>query len=261
MTPQPQQHTSPGLDRWRGRTAIVTGASSGIGAAIARRLAREGLRVALLARRLDRVSALESELNAAGGQARAWRCDVTREADVVQTFSAVAAHWSAPDLLVNNAGTGSMGTLGSGSWQDWQDTLATNVAAPVLCAREALRAMEGKAEAQIVNVGSIYGHRDQVPGWAFYQGSKFALRSMTDTLRAELHAAGRRVRVAMISPGMVATEFRERASGGAFRYESYFEKLHPLLPEDIAEAVCYIIAAPPHVQIHDIQLSPLGQGL
>lgn len=255
------QQTAHGLERWRGRVALVTGASSGIGAAIARRLAREGLRVALLARRLDRLSSLESELAAAGTEVGTWRCDVTREEDVVQAFAAVRERWGAPDVLVNNAGTGAMGRLADGRWQDWQDTLTTNVAAPVLCAREALKAMEGKVEAQIVNIGSIYGHRDQVPGWAFYQGSKFALRAMTDTLRAELHAAGRRVRVAMISPGMVATEFRERASGGAFRYESYFEQLHPLLPEDIAEAVCYILGAPPHVQIHDIQLSPLGQGL
>jgi NADP-dependent 3-hydroxy acid dehydrogenase YdfG len=255
------QQADGGIGRWRGRVAVVTGASSGIGAAIARRLAREGLRVALLARRLDRLSVLESELRDAGGTVQAWRCDVTREDDVVRTFAEVSAYWNAPDVLVNNAGTGSMGSLASGRWQEWQDTLTTNVAAPVLCVREALRAMEGKAEAQIVNVGSIYGHRGQVPDWAFYQGSKFALRAMTDTLRAELHAAGRRVRVAMISPGMVATEFRERASGGAFRYESYFEKLHPLLPEDIAEAVCYVIGAPPHVQVHDIQLSPMGQGL
>jgi NADP-dependent 3-hydroxy acid dehydrogenase YdfG len=136
-----------------------------------------------------------------------------------------------------------------------------NVVAPALCAREALRSMEDKAEAQIINIGSIYGHRPQVPRFAFYQASKFALLALTDTLSAELFARGARVRVAMISPGMVATEFRGRASGGALTYESYFEKLQPLLASDIADALCYILSAPPHVQVQDILLSPLGQGL
>jgi NADP-dependent 3-hydroxy acid dehydrogenase YdfG len=127
--------------------------------------------------------------------------------------------------------------------------------------REALRGMHAKDEAQIINLSSIYSHRDQVPNFSFYQASKFAVRALTDTLRAELAAKGTKVRVGMISPGLVATEFRERASEGKFKYESYFEKYKPLLPSDIADAVLYMLSTPPHVQVQDILLSPMGQGL
>jgi NADP-dependent 3-hydroxy acid dehydrogenase YdfG len=250
-----------GIERWRGRVALVTGASGGIGEAVARRLAALGMRVALMARRAERIDALAAELCANGAEVKAWRGDVGVQADVLSVFTAIATHWGTVDLLVNNAGTGMMSTIEDGRWEDWIDTMNVNVVAPALCAREALRSMEGKAEAQIINIGSIYGHREQVPNFAFYQASKFALRALTDTLRAELFARGARVRVAMISPGMVATEFRGRASGGAFTYESYFEKLHPLLTSDIADALCYILSTPPHVQVQDILLSPLGQGL
>ncbi len=139
-----------------------------------------------------------------------------------------------------------------------------NVAAPALCAREALRDMHAKDEAQIVNISSIYAHREQVPNFSIYQASKYAIRALKNTLRAELAARSSpvtRVRVGMISPGLVATGFRERATQGAYTYESYFEKFQPLMPSDIADAVLYMLSTPPHVQVQDVLLTPLGQGL
>lgn len=253
-----------GLKRWRGRVALVTGASGGIGEGIARALADIGMKVALVARRRERLNALAAELGQRGGTAMACAGDVGRECDVLDIFEAISTQWGAVDVLVNNAGTGMMSTLESGQWQDWCDTLNINVAAPALCVREALRGMHAKDEAQIINLSSIYGHRDQVPNFSFYQASKFAVRALTDTLRAELAArnpGGTRIRVGMISPGMVATEFRERASDGKFKYESYFDKFKPLLPSDIADAVLYMLSTPPHVQVQDILLSPMGQAL
>ncbi len=176
-------------------------------------------------------------------------------------FAAIKRQWGDVDVLVNNAGTGMMSTLESGKWEDWCDTLNINVAAPALCVREALRGMHAKYEAQIINLSSIYGHRNQVPNFSFYQASKFAVRAMTDTLRAELAAKGTKIRVGMISPGLVATEFRERATHGAFTYESYFEKYQPLVPSDIADAVLYMLSTPPHVQVQDILITPMGQAL
>jgi NADP-dependent 3-hydroxy acid dehydrogenase YdfG len=250
-----------GYDRWRGRVALVTGASGGIGAEIARNLARIGMKVALFARRRERLEVLTAELLAEGAVVIACPGDVADEGDVRRTFATIESEWSAVDLLVNNAGTGMMSGLEDGDYRDWRETLDVNIAAPALCAREALRHMHDKEEAQIINISSIYAHRDQAINWSFYQASKHALRALTDTLRAELFAKGTRVRVGMISPGMVATEFRGRASQGMFSYESYFEKFQPLLPQDIADAVLYMLSTPPHVQVQDILLSPMGQGL
>ena len=252
-----------GLKRWRGRIALVTGASGGIGEGIARALADIGMKVAMVARRRERLNALAAELSRSGAQVMACAGDVGNENEVLAMFDAVKQQWGAIDVLVNNAGTGMMSKLEEGQWQDWCDTLNINVAAPALFVREALRGMHAKDEAQILNLSSIYSHRDQVPNFSFYQASKFAVRALTDTLRAELAAkpGGTRVRVGMISPGLVATEFRERASDGKFKYESYFEKFKPLLPSDIADAVLYMLSTPPHVQVQDILLSPMGQGL
>ena len=244
-----------GYTRWSGRIALVTGASGGIGEHIARTLAGIGMKVAVVARRRQRLEVLAADLSKNGAQVMA---------DVLAIFKAIEQQWGCVDVLVNNAGTGMMSTLEAGQWQDWCDTLNINVAAPALCVREALRGMHSKDEAQIINLSSIYAHRDQVPNFSFYQASKFAVRALTDTLRAELASKGTqgtRVRVGMISPGMVATEFRGRASGGKFSYESYFEKFKPLMPSDIADAVLYMLSTPPHVQVQDILLSPMGQGL
>jgi NADP-dependent 3-hydroxy acid dehydrogenase YdfG len=252
-----------GLKRWRGRIALVTGASGGIGEGIARALAGIGMKVAIVARRRERLEALAAELGKSGAQVMVCAGDVGKESDVLAMFATVQKQWGAVDVLVNNAGTGMMSKLEEGQFQDWCDTLNINVAAPALFVREALRGMQTKDEAQIINLASIYGHRDQVPNFSFYQASKFAVRALTNTLRAELAAkpGGTRVRVGMISPGLVATEFRERASHGAFKYESYFDKYPPLLPSDIADAALYMLSTPPHVQVQDILLSPMGQGL
>ena len=252
-----------GYKRWAGRIALVTGASGGIGEGIARALAGIGMKVAVVARRRERLEALANDCAQSGGQVLVCAGDVGKEADVIAIFKSIEQQWGTVDVLVNNAGTGMMSTLENGQWQDWCDTLNINVAAPALCVREALRGMHDKPEAQIINLSSIYGHRNQVPNFSFYQASKFAVRALTDTLRAELAArsGGTRVRVGMISPGLVATEFRGRASGGQFSYESYFEKYPPLLPSDIADAVLYMLSTPPHVQVQDILLSPMGQAL
>ncbi len=250
-----------GCKRWAGRIALVTGASGGIGEGIARALAGIGMKVAIAARRRERLDALAAELGQSGAQMLVCAGDVGKETDVLAMFAAIKRHWDDVDVLVNNAGTGMMSTLENGKWEDWCDTLNINVAAPALCVREALRGMHAKDEAQIINLSSIYGHRNQVPNFSFYQASKFAVRAMTDTLRAELAMKGTKIRVGMISPGLVATEFRERATHGAFTYESYFEKYQPLLPSDIAEAVLYMLSTPSHVQVQDILITPMGQAL
>jgi NADP-dependent 3-hydroxy acid dehydrogenase YdfG len=249
------------LERWRGKVALVTGASSGIGEAIARTLASIGVRVAVFARREERLDALANELRADGAQILICAGDVSRDDDVRTCLKRIRAQWGTLNILVNNAGTATMSTLLDGEPDDWRDSLNVNVTAPALFIREALQDLEGNDDAQIINITSIYGHREQVPNFAFYQASKFAIRALTNTLRAELANKNSSVRVGMISPGMVATEFRARATRGAFSYESYFEDYEPLSPNDIADAALYMLSTRPNVQVQDILLSPMGQKL
>lgn len=249
------------LERWRGKTAVVTGASSGIGSAVAEALAKAGMQVAIMARRKERLDSLAQRIEADGGKVMVFAGDVGSQSDVQTLLARIQSEWNGLDVLVNNAGTGMMSTLAEGLTDDWRSTMDINVTAPAMFIREALPQLEARDEAQIVNVTSIYGHRNQVPNFSFYQASKFAFRALTDTLRAELAAKGTKIRIGMISPGMVATEFRERATHGAFPYESYFADYEPLSPADISDAVVYMLSTAPHVQIQDILLSPMGQGL
>ena len=250
------------LARWRGRTALVTGASSGIGAAIARELAVGlGMRVAAVARRKARLDALASAVVAAGGELVPVVADVSDTADIDAAFAEARKHLGGVDLLVNNAGVANMAEIMDGKPADWSQSLDINVVAPAYCAQLALTDMGEREDTQIINISSVYAHRDQVPNFALYQASKAAVRALTNTLRAEIANRQLPVRVGMISPGMVATEFRAQATDGRIAYESYFEHYEPLLPEDIVDAVMYMLSTRPHIQVQDILLSPLGQGL
>ncbi len=241
---------------------MVTGASSGIGLAIAKALAVEcAMRVAVVARREERLADLAAEVQSCGATMLVCRGDVSRDADILGCFAKVRREWGGIDLLVNNAGVARMMPLTEGDPGDWRNTLNINVAAPALCMQEAIKDMRERQEGQIINISSIYAHREQVPNFAFYQASKSALRSLTSTVRAELATPDNRIRIGMISPGMVATEFRAQATDGAFAFESYFENYEPILPEDIVDAVTYMLSTRPHVQVQDVLLSPLGQGL
>jgi NADP-dependent 3-hydroxy acid dehydrogenase YdfG len=250
-----------GLERWRGRVAIVTGASSGIGEGVARALAGAGLKVALAARRKERLDALVAELAKAGGEAMAVQADMADEASIKALYAAVTKRWGGLDVSVQNAGVGGMTPFGSADPKAWREALDVNVLGVSLCVKEALAAFGSKPDTMILNLSSIYAHRQQVPNFSYYQATKFAVKAFTDTLRLELFNQKSPVRVAMVSPGLTATEFREKATGGKFTYESYFKDYQPLLPADIAQAVLYILSTPPHVQVHDILLSPMGQGL
>ena len=250
-----------GHKRWRGKIALVTGASSGIGEAIARAFVGIQMKVAVASRRKERLDALVSELSRDGAEMLTVGADVSKEEDVLSLFAYIHESWGTIDVLVNNAGTGTMGTIAEGKIQDWHETMNVNVVATSICIREGLKDLENKEDAQIINISSVYAHRSQVPNFALYQASKFAILGLTGSLRAELHARGSKVKVGMISPGLVATEFRERATGGKFTYESYFKDFQPLMPKDVAEAALYLLSTPNYVQVQDIILSPIGQGL
>lgn len=232
-----------------GKIAVVTGASSGIGAATARALAGEGFRVIVGARRMDRLEALAEEI---GGEAH--RLDVT-DPDSVEAF---CEHVETLHLLVNNAG-GALGLdpLEQAVDERWETMYATNVLGTLRMIRALLPRLEESGDGHVINVGSTAGF-ETYPGGAGYTAAKHALRALTRTLRLEV--LGRPVRVTEVAPGLVETEFSMvRFGGDRDRADAVYSGMTPLTAEDVAGCIVFAATRPPHVDIDEIVLRPRDQ--
>ena len=221
------------------RVAVVTGASSGIGAATARALAADGWDVVVGARRVDRLGALAADI---GGRAHAL--------DVADAASVDAFVASVPDcrLLVNCAG-GALGLapVAEADEAQWRSMYETNVLGVARMIRGLLPAIEASGDGHVVTIGSIAGH-EPYPGGAGYNAAKFAVRAIMSVLRQEL--LGRPVRVSEIDPGMVETEFSlVRFGGDAARAAAVYEGVTPLAADDVAECVRWVASRPSHVNV------------
>ncbi|SBT48339.1 SDR family oxidoreductase [Micromonospora auratinigra] len=240
--------------------AIVTGASSGIGAATARRLAAEGFHVLAAARRTDRLAGLVAEIEAAGGAATAVECDVTSAESVAGLAAAAAAAPGPVTLLVNNAG-GARGLdpVESGDVADWQWMYEVNVLGTVRVTQALLPALEASGAGTIVIISSTAG-QVVYEGGGGYTAAKHAQTAVAGTLRLELN--GRPVRVIEIDPGMVRTEefglvrFDGDADKAAAVYAGVAE---PLLADDIADCVAWCATRPQHVNVDRLVVRPLAQ--
>jgi 3-hydroxy acid dehydrogenase/malonic semialdehyde reductase len=241
-----------------GRTALVTGASAGIGAACARALAGAGARVALCARRVERVAALAAELRASGAEAHAFALDVRDAAAVSAALAALPAPFAALDLLVNNAGLSrGLEPLHEGSLDDWDEMLDTNVKGLLYVTRAAVPGMVARGRGHVINVGSIAG-RETYPKGAVYCASKHAVDAITRGLRMDLLGTG--VRVSTVDPGLVNTEFGTvRFHGDRARADAAYQGMRPLAAEDVAETVLWIASQPPHRVIAEVLLFPADQ--
>lgn len=193
---------------WKDKVAVITGASSGIGAATARRLARQGMQAALVARRLDRLEALADEIRARGGQAHPLPADLTQETERARVFREIEDRFGAVDVLVNNAGLGWYGYGTEMPWKTAWEILQVNVEAVVQLSLSFLPSMRKRDTGHIVNVGSISG---SIPsqGVAVYGATKSFLDSFTTALYRELK--GSRLHVSVVRAGPVLTEFGEVA--------------------------------------------------
>lgn len=247
------------MKRWHGRVALVTGASAGIGRAVARRLADAGLKIALTARRAERLDALAREIEAAGGEALALPADARDTEALVGVFEQVRARWGGVDVMINNAGLGRDASLCDGDTAAWREMLEVNVLALSVGTREAITDMRRQGvDGQIVHISSMAGHRVPGGGGGFYAATKHAVRGLTEGLRKELREAGSGIRVCAISPGMVETEFAEVMAGPGAAAAAY-GRFPCLQPDDVADAVLFVLARPPHAQIHDVLLRPTDQ--
>lgn len=245
------------MDRWKGRVAVVTGASSGIGYAVAADLARAGMRVVAVARRRERLDALVRELPDA--EVLALPADLRAEEQILGLFEQVRRDLGGVDVLVNNAGLGHSATLWEGPTDKWREMLDVNVLALCVCTREALQDMRRRdVDGHVVHIGSMAGHRVP-PGSGFYSATKFAVRALTEALRQELRAAGSQIRVTAISPGFVETEFAGLFHGSEDTAKEVYSRYPTLQSDDIASAVRYALSAPAHMQVHDILIRPTDQ--
>lgn len=238
---------------------LITGASSGIGAASARAFAAEGSHLILAARRIERVQALADQLHAEFGvDTLPLALDVRDQAAVAQILSGLPERWAAIDILLNNAGLSrGLDKLQEGKIQDWDEMIDTNLKGLLYVTRAVTPGMVARSRGHVINIGSIAGH-EIYPNGNVYCATKFAVVTLSKGLRLDLVGTG--VRVTCVDPGMVETEFSlVRFRGDAARAEKVYQGFQPLTAADIAETVVWCATRPPHVNIEDIVIFPTAQ--
>jgi NADP-dependent 3-hydroxy acid dehydrogenase YdfG len=243
-----------GLD---GRVAAITGASSGIGQATARRLAGEGAGVALLARRRDRIEELAGELDQSGTQARAYEVDVRDRDGLAEVAAAVGRDLGRVDCLVNNAGLMRLSHFETGLEDEWRTMIDTNLTG-ALAATAAFLPQLVDGGGDIVNVSSVAGRKARETG-SVYSATKWGLNGWSEGLRQEL--LERDVRVTVVEPGAVATELSshitdERALAGM---RSRFAQIEVLQAEDVAAVIAFAVALPPRASLNEALIRPSKQ--
>lgn len=241
------------------QTVLITGASSGIGAACAKVYAQAGTRLILAARRLDRLTQLATELTQQFNiETHLLQLDVCDQAQVEATLQGLPDEWAAVDVLINNAGLSrGLDKLYQGAIQDWEEMIDTNVKGLLYVTRALVPGMVSRGRGHVVNIGSIAGHQTY-PGGGVYCATKAAVRALSEGLRMDL--LGTPVRVSAIDPGMVETEFSQvRFHGDTERAEAVYRNTTPLSADDVAEIVLFCTTRPAHVNISDIIVFPTDQ--
>jgi NADP-dependent 3-hydroxy acid dehydrogenase YdfG len=237
---------------------VITGASSGIGAACAEIFARSGHTLILGARRLDRLETLAPHLRSLGA-ADVWvgELDVTKLASIEQFQRESQSRFGGVDVLINNAGLAAgLDPVATGSDDDWEAMMNTNVLGLLKVSRAFLKGMIAANHGHIFNMGSIAGFHTYAKG-AAYAGSKHAVRAISGALRQEL--TGTAIRISEIDPGMVETEFSLVRLGDQAKADEVYRGMTPLTAADVAECVYFAATRPPHVNIDHIVLMPTDQ--
>lgn len=236
-------------DRLRGRVALVTGATRGIGLATARALAAEGAQVVMLARSAEALRARASEI---GERAAAFPCDLTNASAVEGTLAAVRHALGEPGILVNNAGIFEPRPVEDISPDDFARTVNVNLVAAFTLVHALLPAMRAAGTGHIVTIGSV-ADRTAFPGNSAYAASKFGLRALHEVLRNELRGSG--VRTSLISPGPTDTPIWDAVEHSSSTPRSFPQRSGMMPPESVASAVLYALTQPAAVNIDELRLS------
>ncbi|XP_046466980.1 farnesol dehydrogenase isoform X1 [Neodiprion pinetum] len=242
------------MNRWRGKTAVVTGAASGIGLAITERLIEEGMNVAAFDIQYQRLRDREIEMRSRGesegrGKLFPVKCDLTNERDILAGFEWVAENLGGVDVVVNNAGITHYSKVIESDTDVFRRMLDVNVLAVAICTRESVSSMRARnVEGHVFNINSILGH--EIPegvlhrGWNLYPSCKHATVAMSSIVRRELIDVKAKVRMTSVSPGLVKTEI----TSGTPELSNLFERIPTLEPADVADAVAYALGTRPEVQ-------------
>jgi 3-hydroxy acid dehydrogenase/malonic semialdehyde reductase len=242
---------------------LITGATSGIGEATARRFAAEGWRVIINGRRRDRLDALKRELQGLhgtleGGQVHALRFDVRDNAEVERAFSGLPEDWRAIDLLVNNAGLAAgLDPIQTGQLADWDQMIDTNLKGLLHVSRAVIPGMIERGRGHIINIGSVAG-KEVYPRGNVYCATKHAVDALTKAMRQDLLPHG--IKVTQIAPGLAETEFSLVRFKGDERLASVpYQGMEPLRGADIANLIWFAATLPPHMCINDLVVTPTAQ--
>ncbi|KAJ8943904.1 hypothetical protein NQ318_019512 [Aromia moschata] len=237
------------MDRWVGKVAIVTGASSGIGAAIAEQLVEQGLKVAGLARRKDRLEELAKKLTGKKGKLYPVVTDISKEEDILKAFAWIKENLGPVHILINNAGVARRGSLLQET-ENFETVFKVNVLGLCIATREAIKDMKANnVDGHIVHINSVVGHQ-AMAGSTVYPASKFAVTALAETLRLELNSLKSKIKITSLSPGLVESEFNRPEWDKA----QLLKEGKMIKPEDIADGVVYVLSTPPHVQIQEITI-------
>lgn len=240
------------------RIALITGATSGIGAATARLLAKNDFKLILCGRRAERLQTVADELKSST-EIHTLSFDVRDQHAAAKALQSLPAEWKVVDVLINNAGNAhGLDPIQTGTIADWDAMIDINVKGLLYVSKEIIPGMTDRKQGHIINIGSIAG-KEVYPNGNVYCASKFAVDALTKGMRMDLNPFG--IKVTGIHPGLVETEFSVvRFKGDEEKASSVYKGFEPLKPMDIADVILYTLKAPAHVVLADITIFPTAQG-
>ncbi|MGJ9420794.1 SDR family oxidoreductase [Massilia sp. CMS3.1] len=239
----------------QGKVILITGGGTGIGAEAARQLAERGAKVAIAARRKDKLDGVVSQVTAAGGSARAYQLDVTNKRQVEAVVAAVVADFGRIDVVVNNAGLMPIRPMAEVNTDEWDAMIDVNIKGTLYGIAASLPRFLAQGSGHVINLSSVAGLKVFAPGGTVYSGTKFAVRAISEGLRHEVGAA---IRVTSIEPGAVESDLKHSTSGGAT--EAVLDFYRQAIPAaSVARAIAFAIEQPHDVDINEIVLRPTAQ--
>ncbi|KAJ6637276.1 Farnesol dehydrogenase [Pseudolycoriella hygida] len=251
------------MDRWIKKVAVVTGASSGIGAAIVVDLVKAGMIVIGLARRVEKVEELKGKIpSECAGELHSFKCDVQQEESVKAAFEWVEQTFGGIDVLVNNAGIVTQAKLVDlDNTAKIKSVIDTNIMGVYYCTRIAFHSMKKRdVDGHIIIINSVAGHKVPynltIPPLNMYPASKHAVTAMTELYRQEFQRENTKIKITSISPGAVRTEIMGPDTP---EVEALLKDFPMLKSEDVSASVLYVLGTPPHVQVHELIIKPIGE--